>query len=160
LTKPVEKLDISLSKWAAKMLSEQDRLVKAAQKQQRSKDEKNLAKRAKYILDIPIGSYVLVEYHSTILKKGPPNKFNTQLRGPFKVLRRNFNTIIIWNSLSRKEEEVIVTLCHPFLFNEKKVDPEDIARRDEISAHMVESVKAHSGEKKIFNGLPSKLCRV
>ena len=148
-------MDLSLSGWAAKMLSEQDKLVKAAQKQQRTKDEKNLAKRIKYSQDIPIGSYVLVEYHSTILKKGPPNKFNTQLKGPFKVLRKNFNTVIVWNSLTRKEEEVIVNLCHPFRFNPKKVDPEDIARRDETSAHLVESVVAHSGDKKLRSSLNS-----
>ena len=44
-------------------------------------------------------------------------------------------------------------MCHPFLFNKKKVDPEDVARRDEISAHLVESVKAHSGDKKLRSSM-------
>ena len=48
LTKPVTKMDVSLSKWAANMLNTQDKLIKHAADLQKRTDETNKAKRTKF----------------------------------------------------------------------------------------------------------------
>ena len=48
----------------------------------------------------------------------------------------------------RNEEEIHLDNCYPFTYDPQYVDPEDVARRDEISAFAVESITQHAGDKK------------
>ena len=75
-------MNVSLSVWASNMLKEQDKLMKKAERIQREKDVAHMNNADPRRTEFPVGSYVLVEYHSSILRKGPDNKFNTFLRGP------------------------------------------------------------------------------
>ena len=74
-----------------------------------------------------MGSYVLVEYHSSIIRKGSNNKFNTQLRGPFKVLTKLGNMYTMWDTNTRKELDANIMLLHPFIYQPEYVDPVDVA---------------------------------
>jgi hypothetical protein len=143
LTKPVTKLDVSLSKWAADMLNTQDKLIKQAASLQKLTDDSNKAKRTKFSIDLPIGSFVLLDY----VGQGPPSKFHTEKQGPFEVKKKDGNNITIWDSVKSKEVIVKINRCTPFEYDPRHVDPEDIARRDDISAHIVESVSEHNGDK-------------
>ena len=147
--KALSKVNISLSHWAARMLKEQQRLLKTAEKLQRAKDAANIAKRTKTNPnELKVGSFVLVRYISSILRKGPPRKTNTNLRGPYKVLKVKLNIVTIYNSITRKAEDIHLDNCYPFTYDPQYVDPEDVARRVEISAFAVESITQHAGDKK------------
>jgi hypothetical protein len=147
--KALSKVNISLSHWAARMLKEQQRLLKTTENLQRAKDAANIAKRTKTNPnELKVGSFVLVRYISSILRKGPPRKTNTNLRGPYKVLKVKLNIVTIYNSITRKAEEIHLDNCYPFTYDPQYVDPEDVARRDEISAFAVESITQHAGDKK------------
>jgi len=96
--------------------------------------------------EFAIGSYVLVDYHGTAFRKGPPSKFQTYLRGPMKVLSRNVNTYTLENLVSHKSEQVHVTDIRPFHYDSNLVDPKEVARKDIISEHVVERILEHVGD--------------
>ena len=73
--------------------------------------------------EFPAGSWVLAEYHSSIIRKGPPSKLNTQLRGPYKVLRHELDEYTVRNSVTRKDETIHISLLRPFLFDANFIDP-------------------------------------
>ena len=139
-------MNISLSSWASSMLKAQASIMRKAELIQRTKDAEHIARADPRRSEFAIGSYVLLEYHSSILRKGPPNKFNTQLRGPFKVLRKLGSMYTLRDSNTNKDIDTHITLLHPFHFQPQFVDPVDIARRDVLSAFTVESISAHSGD--------------
>ena len=110
-------MNVSLSAWASKMLKEQSRLMKKAELIQRRKDGDHIAKADPRRTEFAIGSYVLVEYYSSIIRKGPNNKFNTQLGGSFKVLRKLGNMYTMWDTNTRKELEANIMLLFFYLLS-------------------------------------------
>ena len=143
----ISDMNISLSSWASKMLRTQEALLKKANFIQRTKDEKHVADADPRRSEFAAGSYVLVEYHSSIIRRGPSNKFNTMLRGPFKVLRHIDSTYIMWDSNTRKELSAHISTLHPFHYQAEYIDPTDVARRDVLTSFLVERVLQHTGDK-------------
>ena len=137
-----------MSKWASDMLSSQDKAVRQAEKLQREKDESHMSNANPAATDHPIGTWVLAEYHSSIIRKGPPSKLNTQLRGPYKVLKRDLDAYTIRNTVTRTDEEIHVTFLRPFLFDSNFIDPRDVAMKDAISTFVVDSLVEHEGDRK------------
>ena len=144
---------IRLSDWASDMLTAQGKLLAQAETLQREKDESHIAKANPSRTEYPIDSWVLAEYHSSIIRKGPPSKFNTQLRGPYKVLRNVLDHYTLWNTVTRKEEEIHISLLRPFLFDSNYVDPKEVAMKDAISTFTVESILRHEGNKRRVSSL-------
>ena len=135
---------ISLSKWASNMLLHQKKFMEKAEMLQRQKDDAHIARFPIQRTDYPVGSYVLVEYHASILRKGPPSKMLTQLRGPMKVIKKVDDHYTLLNITLNKDEEVHVSLIRPFVFDPLYTDPGDVARRDILSTFQVESVTDHT----------------
>ena len=96
--------------------------------------------------EFPAGSWVLVEYHSSIIRRGPDNKLNTFLRGPFKVLKHELDHYTFYNHIEKKEEQIHISLLHPFLYDANFIDPTDIAIHDAISTFTVERILEHKGD--------------
>ena len=87
-----EGAQLQLSAWASDMIVQQGAILEMAKKIQNEKDMAHLAQQNPYVTEFAIGSYVLANYHSTegvVRHKGPPNKFLSYLRGPFKVINRD-----------------------------------------------------------------------
>ena len=137
-----------MSKWASDMLTSQDKAVRQAEKLQREKDESHMSNANPAATEYPIGTWVLAEYHSSIIRKGPPSKLNTQLRGPYKVLKRDLDAYTIRNTVTRTDEEIHVTFLRPFLFDSNFIDPRDVAMKDAISTFVVDSIVEHEGDRK------------
>ena len=135
---------IYLSKWASNMLLHQKKFMEKAEMLQRQKDDAHIANYPIQRTDYPVGSYVLVEYHASILRKGPPSKMLTQLRGPMKVIKKVDDHYTLLNITLNKDEEVHVSLIRPFIFDPLYTDPGDIARRDYMSTFQVASVTDHT----------------
>ena len=143
----ISDMNISLSGWASKMLRTQEALLKKAELVQRTKDELHIANADPRRSEFAIGSYVLVEYHKSILRKGPSNKFNTILRGPFKVLRHVSSMYTMHDSNTKKELDAHISTLHPFHFQPEYVDPIDVARRDVLTSFVVDAVLQHAGDR-------------
>jgi hypothetical protein len=107
--------------------------------------------------EFAIGSWVLAEYHSTILRKGPPSKLNTQLRGPYKVVSRLLDHYTLMNTVTRKNEEIHISLLRPFLYDANYIDPKEVAMKDAISTFTVESILEHSGNRSRVGSLDFKV---
>ena len=141
---PLNDKQTSLSKWAANMLTHQKKFMDKAELLQRQKDVAHIARFPIQRTDYPVGSYVLVEYHSSILRKGPPSKQLTQLRGPMKVIKKDLDRYTLLNLTLNKDEDVHVSLIHPFIFDPLYTDPADVARRDMLSTFQVDSILDHT----------------
>ena len=119
---------IKLSPWMSDMLKQQDKIMKKAELLQRTKDETHMANANPNHMDLPIGSWINVEYPSSIIRRGPDNKLLTFLRGPFKIKSKELDHYTFYNHVERKEEEVHASKVHPFIFDANFIDPSDIAR--------------------------------
>ena len=138
---------IPLSEWAANRLKTQAQLIKFAKSTQQKHDDEHIAQADPRRTEWEIDSYVLVEYHSSIIRKGPPDKMLTQLRGPMKVIRKSGNTYTLLNLIDNKEEQFHIKLIHPFEYDPDFTDPTDVARKDYTSGFVVESILSHHGDK-------------
>ena len=83
-----QKEAMNLPEWVDKMMSAQQTLIRIAQENQLEKDLQHLAKAPAEgaLTHYPVDSMVLVAYPSEGMRKGPPNKVMTNLRGPMRVV--------------------------------------------------------------------------
>ena len=139
---------IPLSQWASNMLLMQKRFCEKAETLQRQKDQAHMERFPPKRTNWPVGSYVLVEYHTSIIRKGPPSKMLTRLRGPMKVVAKTDDDYTLMNLVFNKPEHVHVSLIRPFVYDSNFVDPKDVARRDVISSFEVESIIDHTPKSK------------
>jgi hypothetical protein len=131
-----------LSSWSANQIQAQSRVLQTAQKYQRLKDDTHISQASPKRTEYAIDEYVLVEYPSSNLKRGPPNKLQTFLKGPLKVVSYKGNQYNLKNLVTSKIETVHLSRLHPFIFDEINVNPIDVANRDQFSTP-VERVIAH-----------------
>jgi len=92
---------------------------------------------------------VLVQYENRdgIRAHAPPSKLHPKLRGPFKVIskttRGNQGTIYTCENLvTNKLEDFHVTNLQPFIYDETKINPLEIALADNES-FLVEKILRH-----------------
>ena len=149
-------LDIrtDLSQWAAEHLVQQERLMQIAEQVQKNRDNDHVTRGSPLRTRYEPGEYVLVNYRGNPLRKGPPSKFMSYLRGPLRVLGRSddnpdeyiLQNLVLTNGAGQpKEERVHVTNMRIFLFDAQTVDPQEVATRDDVSSFVVESIVAHVG---------------
>lgn len=122
-----------------------NRVLEVALQRQVEADDAHLSKVRGAPLHFPVGSYVLVEYPSTLAGKRPPNKLNTYRRGPLKVMDMIDNEYTLQDCVSKTIEHVHLSRIYPFEYNPDKVDPEKIAYRDK-NEFEVERIIDHSGD--------------
>jgi len=80
-----------------------------------------------------VGTYVLVEYPKTMGEgRGRPvNKLQTTRKGPMRVVSKQEDTYDLLDLVSRRVETVHISRIYPFNFDATKVDPENVAIRDQ-----------------------------
>ena len=95
-----------------------------------------------------IDDYVLVEYPSTSLKAGPPNKLLTNLRGPMKVVSKDKDGLNyqLMDLVTFKTDMVHVKRIHPFYYDPITTDPRQIANADKQS-YDIDEILSHKGNK-------------
>jgi hypothetical protein len=124
------------------MISSQQAILQAAERSQTQKDVMHIADYDPRRTEYPDGSYVLVEYPRSAIKKGPPNKLNLYLKGPMKVINHRASIYKLSNLATGKEETYHLAHIRPFHYDEQSINPIDIANRDEF-ATPVESIVSH-----------------
>jgi hypothetical protein len=87
----------------------------------------------------PDGSYVLMSYNTR-----PPSKLNARWAGPYRVVSRQANNVVIEDITGGRSKSVDVSRLKPFLVG-PGVDPPKIAAAD-LGEAEVEAVMAHRGD--------------
>ena len=82
-------------------------------------------------------------------KGRPPNKFNTQLKGPHRVLNSIGAQYEILNLVTNKVEHVHVSRLRPYLRTTQSPNPVTVAAKDN-EEFLVESILAHTGNPKRY----------
>ena len=85
---------------------------------------------------------VLVAYPSEGMRKGPPNKVMTNLRGPMRVVDKDGEVYKVLDLTNNKVDEVHVSRLRPFLYDPEHVDPQAVALADK-QTFIVEAVRRH-----------------
>ncbi len=140
--------DIALSAWASDMLEQQRILMEKSEKILRSRDEENIFKRSGIITQYEIGSYVLIEYPSSNLKKGAPNKLMTNLKGPYKVVSVEGDAYNLENLTNNQIEKVHLKRLHEFRYDPVRTNPRDVSHKDYNFFNISEVVKHRGGKLK------------
>ena len=135
--------EIPLSEWSAKLLSAQQAVLQAAQKIQQAKDTRHIEGYDPRRTQYPDGSYVLVEYPSSAIKKGPQNKLNLFLKGPLRVKTHSGPRYKLQNLVTNKEETYHLMQLRPFIYDGENIIPIDVANRDAF-ATPVHRIVGHS----------------
>jgi transposase InsO family protein len=134
---------IALSNWSANLIAAQTSTIEAAQRHQLKKDLNHISNYNAKRTEFPIGSYVLMAYPTSNLKKGPPSKFNTNLKGPMKVVEFQGSKYIVKNLVTNRTENCHVSQLRTFYFDPDRLDPFDVAIRDQF-ATVVEKIISHT----------------
>ena len=136
----------SLSARASKMLAAQQKLMEVAQRtQHRINDAHIVARDAERLTEFAVGSFVLREYPPSGIKKGPPNKFMTNLRGPYRVEGWTGATYTLKNMVTQAKEKEHVTRLKPFVYDKLVTNPTEVAMHDNRE-FVIDSIIAHRGD--------------
>jgi hypothetical protein len=131
------------------MIVQQGAILEMAKKIQNEKDMAHLAQQNPYVTEFAIGSYVLANYHSTegvVRHKGPPNKFLSYLRGPFKVINRDGDKYTIRSLVTKKDEDIHVKELRQFIHNDDERELYKFALRDHQDHFEIEAIIDHRGD--------------
>jgi hypothetical protein len=111
-------------------ISNKRAVLQVAQKVQSDKDKNHMISGDTTQTEYADNSYVLVQHLAQGIKKGPPNKLNTYLRGPLRVISHFGSTYKLQNLVTNKVESVHVTQLRQFHYDEENTNPIDVANRD------------------------------
>ena len=138
----------TLSEYASKMLQAQATILRIAQLNQEETDAFHLGRAPKGIF--LINSYVLVAYETE--GNRPPTKLHSRWRGPLKVVGHVGQTYTCLNLVTNKLEDFNINFLRPFKYDEERIDPYDVALRDN-QYFEVERIEAHRGDPNKLSNL-------
>ena len=145
-------VSLSLSKGAAQMLEVQRKLLLQATMSQQEKDGAHMASRAAIVTEFPVNSFVLAEYPNTRMGKIPPNKFNTNLKGPLRVVSFIGSKYKLLNLITNEVEDYHVKRLRKFDYYAETTCPTSVALRDRQET-VVGEILRHSGDPKRISTL-------
>ena len=125
----------TLCEVTAEMLATQAKLIAKHQSLLKRKDKDHLAAPydlKKHVDHFNVGSYVLVEYDSTLKGRGPPHKLMPFKRGPYRVVNNVGTRYTLLDLVTNKHEDVLIHRLHPFIYDEANIDPKIVAARDKL----------------------------
>jgi transposase InsO family protein len=136
--------DTPMSEWSQQMLKVHQRLIHTAQQRQESIDARHKAKVPDTVTSFPVNSYVLLSYPDGAMGRKPPNKFNTQWKGPFRVVRSVGAEYDIMNLVTNKLSTVHVSRLKEFHYDPAITDPVEVAAKD-YQEFKVSEILRHTG---------------
>ena len=147
--------------WVTNMINQQAIMIETARTSQEQLNESNIAKRVdarngEELSHHAIGSYVLVKYPQSAYGRGPPTKLLPFWKGPMRVESIVGDKYQLRNIVNGKSSEYHVQLLKPFLYDERFIDPVEVAIA-EHDEYLVDKILEH----KFLGGDKDKLvCRV
>jgi transposase InsO family protein len=137
--------EVALSDWADDMFSAQKALLDTAQRLQRQKDSLHMEQVKGVPTRFDVGTYVLVTYNPQNMHGKPPTKLHPRLKGPFLVANVQGDKYSCQNLVTEEIQDYHLTRLREFRYDERFVDPRDIALRDRDDFY-VEKILAHNGD--------------
>jgi hypothetical protein len=148
ILKPYKHLPETTMHEYLKQLNEaQAAIIAIAQETQRVVNNDHITRQQRKaglaITEFPMGSYVKVRHHKTVLKQVRPTKVDAIFKGPFRVINNLGSRYTVQNLVTMKEEVYLVTDLQPFLFDPNIVDPRVVARNsvDEFDIHSILDIR-------------------
>lgn len=133
--------EVDLPDYLQHMLERQSAIIKVAQETQREFDSHHMSRNDPDLSDFPVNSYVLFENPA-----GGRNKLQTKLQGPYQVVARRDNEIIIKDLLSHKEVRTHISNIRDFNFDAERTDPVEIAMHSQ-QEFVIDSILEHTGDR-------------
>ena len=145
------RLQIAAAMLASERQSEHAKLTKAARRVQRATDktrvDKSLeANTEKQFTEFEDNSFVLLEWPT-----GPPSKLMARKKGPYRVTKSVGADVTIKDLSNGKEMVVHINRLTPFIFDENRINPLEIAIKDK-KEHFLEKIISHRGNLKGLKG--------
>jgi hypothetical protein len=138
-------LEIVLLDWADKLFEAQRVLLDTAQRLQQQKDARHMKATAGVTTRFDVGSYVLISYNPQKMNAKPPTKLHLRLmKGPYLVANVQWDKYSCQNLVTDEIQDCHVTRLREFRYDERYVDPRDIALRDRDEFY-VGKILAHHG---------------
>ena len=137
--------EIALSDLADKMFEAQRVLLDTAQRLQQQRDARHMEVSRGVVTRFDVGSYVLISYNPQKMNAKPPTKLHPRLKGPYLVANVQGDKYSCQNLVTDEIEDYHVTRLREFRYDERYVDPRDIALRDR-EEFFVEKILAHRGD--------------
>ena len=137
-----------LSSFMSKLIKLQGNIINIARSNQTIKDNNHYARSSPLRTDFEINSYVIANFENEDHR--PPDKFSPFFKGPFRIVNTyqgNKNIYTVQNLLTNKLEDYHVTNLRPFIYDDQKVDPLDVAM---LASNLskIEKVIRSKGNKK------------
>ena len=132
--------EIALSDWANKMFKAQRVLLDTAQRLQQQRDARHME-----VSRGVVTRFDVISYNPQKMNAKPPTKLHPRLKGPYLVANVQGDKYSCQNLVTDEIEDYHVTRLREFRYDERYVDPRDIALRDR-EEFFVERILAHRGD--------------
>jgi hypothetical protein len=137
----------NLSPWLAERLSSQDEIITRAKALQREINNSHISHTGNNLTEYSIDDLVLVDYPTSSVHKGPPNKLLSNRRGPMKIVARNGDNYSLADLATNKEIEVYhVKYLHKFNYDKEHTNPRTVANSDK-QFFDIDKIISHRGDK-------------
>jgi len=143
LYKPIEAPDPNhdLHQYLTIMLERQSELIRVAQETQKEFDTHHMSRNDPELTDFPVNSYVLWSNPA-----GGRTNIQTKLQGPYQVIRRIDNDLVIQDLLNGKEITTHISNVKEFQFDSDRTIPKEVALHSSEEFH-IERILEHLGDK-------------
>jgi transposase InsO family protein len=148
-------IDTSVSAELAKMLKQQDALIKIAQDNLIRTDQEHMSASLAERSEHPIHSYVLVRYREN--RDGhAPSRLLTSWKGPMRVIASVGSEYTLLDLVNNKSYQYHVKDMKAFNFDPLLTDPLEVAAKDR-QEYLIDKVLAHTGDVKRVSSLEFKI---
>ena len=139
---------LTASAYIRDMQEAQAKIIALAELNLRARDEAHMASREGGEAQFKEGDYVLAEHRDNTLRPGPASKLLPYLAGPFLVTgkREKDGTYLLRDLISMQSKNYHAEYLRPFRFDERTLQPTEVAARDALDQFIVERVITHKGD--------------
>ena len=130
--------DRDLNEHLKHMLERQSAYIKVAQETQREFDTHHMSRNDPELSDFPVNSYVLWENPA-----GGRNKLQTKLQGPYQVVARQQDDIVMQDLVQHKEVITHISNVREFHFDSNNTDPKEVAMHSS-QEFVIDSILEHT----------------
>ena len=138
---------VVVSAYIKDMQEAQGRIIALAEQRLRKRDQKHLASRKGAEPQYLPGEYVLVEHRHNSLRKGPKSKLLPYKAGPLLVQQKLPEGMYSLRDLITMTSKVYhVSKMSPFRYDERTLQPIQVAATDTFDQFVIEKVMAMKGD--------------
>jgi hypothetical protein len=138
----VDKTGVVASSYIKDMQESQAKIIALAESNLRLRDTKHMESRKGKEPTFELGSYVLAEHRHNSLRRGPKSKLLPFLKGPLLVERKcaEPGMYTLRDLITLRLVDYHVTRLHPFRYDERTLQPAQVASTDSFDEFVVEKV--------------------